>query len=73
MKQSSCRTSSTKIFLLGLFLGGTYGMLFADTSGKELRAKLKKSKKPFVELLKAGMNMDMNFFTWLKKFIEEKL
>lgn len=69
-RKKKCALNS---FFLGIMAGGIYGMLFAEISGKELRTKLKKSKKPAGELLKAGMDMDMNFFTWLKKTIEEKI
>lgn len=57
--------SPTALLLTGVFIGGVYGMLFTKTSGKELREKLKKSETPSLDLLKAGIDMDMSFLDFV--------
>ncbi len=59
------------IFLLGIITGGIYGMLFAKTSGDELRTKLKKSKTPILDFIQAGFETDMEFVKYVGKRISE--
>ena len=45
--------------LFGMTLGAVYGMLFAQKSGKKLRAELGKSENPLKLLFNEGMKMDL--------------
>ena len=60
-----CRCCHKGLFALGLILGAVYGLLFAKTSGQELRNKLKKSKAPFLDFVKAGAEADLEFVEYL--------
>ena len=46
-------------FLFTITVGALYGALFAQKSGKKLRAELKKSKNPLKTLLEEGVQMDL--------------
>jgi len=78
-RKSSCCHASQKSpcflppLLVGIALGGIYGMLFAKTSGDDLRKKLRRSKTPLKDFFLAGMEMDFSFLEWVKKEIEKKL
>ncbi len=69
--QKCCRARKSHccgkgIFALGVIAGAVYGMLFAKTSGAELRKKLQKSKTPVQDFVEAGFEMDMEFLQTLK-------
>lgn len=63
-------SSTGKIFLLGLLVGGVYGMLFAKKAGTELRKELQQSKTPLADFLRAGAEMDLSFLGFLRKKIK---
>ncbi len=55
------------IFVLGLAIGSAYGVLFAQTSGAELRKKLSKSKSPVQDFIKICFDTKMDFFHYVHK------
>jgi len=61
-----------KKFLLGILLGGTYGMFFAKTTGKKLREEIAKSNTPFKTFLKEGMKVDQDFVKFCWQFLTEE-
>ena len=63
--RKTCRCCHKGLFALGLIMGAVYGLLFAKTSGQELRTKLKKSKTPFLDFVKAGAETDLEFVEYL--------
>lgn len=53
-------------FALGLLAGGVYGLLYAKSSGQELRSKLKQSDTPFLDFLRAGEEANLEFIEAMK-------